>query len=142
MDLNDETKEFFKGLLAKADLEYSPKEFEEGIENIIEWFPVIYQDRWWDHSFLYSILKKKLEIMEREFRCCGVSARAEKDADKMKICILLLDRLINDDYIDYGDKGGWTPKIRLLYEKEEQMINQDLDLLFKILRKQIRCWWD
>jgi len=27
-------------------------------------------------------------------------------------------------------------------EKENQMIEQDLDLLFKILRKQVTSWWD
>jgi hypothetical protein len=56
----------------------------------------------------------------------------------MKKCIILLDRLINDDYIDY-ERGD---NIRELYEKEERMINQDLDLLFKIIRKHIRTWWD
>ena len=142
MDLNKETENFFKELLEQAGIEYKDDEFEEGIENIVEWFPIIYQDRWWDHSFLYSILRKKLEIMEKNFRCCGISTQAEKDADNMKKCILLLDRLINDAYIDYRQERGWAPKFRLSYEKEEQMINQDLDLLFKILRKQIRCWWD
>ena len=142
MDLNKETENFFKELLEQAGIEYKDDEFEEGIENIVEWFPTIYRDRWWDHSFLYSILKKKLEIMEKYFRRYGISTQAEKDADKMKKCVLLLDRLIKDDYIDYKQERRWEPKFRLLLEKEEQMINQDLDLLFKILRKQIRCWWD
>ena len=109
-----------------------------GIENLITWFPVIWKDRWWDHSFLYSILRKKLELMEEGFRNHAWSANAEKDAKNMKKCILLLDRLINDDYIDYS-KGN---NIRNSLEKEEMMINQDLDLLFKIIRKQIRTWWD
>jgi hypothetical protein len=68
----------------------------------------------------------------------AMSSNAEKDAKEMKKCIILLDRLINDDYIDY-ERGD---NIRELYEKEERMINQDLDLLFKIIRKHIRTWWD
>ena len=59
-----------------------------GIENVIMWLPVIWRDRWWDYSFLFSILKRKLEFMEEGFRKYGVSVRAEKDAKKMKICIL------------------------------------------------------
>lgn len=135
------------------------RRIKPGLGNVIRWFPVIYKDRWWDHSFLYSILKKKLELMEEGFRTAGCSTNSEKDAKNMKICVLLLDRLINDAYIDYKNERGWSPKIRFSFEKEEEMTNQDLDILFKILRKQvmvdqdlhlllkimrkqIRCWWD
>jgi len=113
-----------------------------GIGNIISWLPVVYIDRWWDHSFLYSILRFKLSLMERGFRKYGMSVNSEKDAKNIKICVLLLDRLINNDYIDYMDEKGWEPKVRFSFEKEEEMINQDLDMLFKLLRKQIRVWWD
>ena len=116
--------------------------FNIGVKNIWSWLPVIYQDRWWDHSFLYPILRKKLSLMEEGFRKHGHSVNSEKDADNIKKCVLLLDRLINDDYIDYMDERGWCPKIRFSFNKEQEMINQDLDMLFKILRKQIRCWWD
>lgn len=122
-------KDFFRGI-------------RPGLRNVIRWFPVVYQDRWWDHSFLYSILRFKLSLMEKGFRTYGMSTRSEQDADNIKICKLLLDRLINDAYIDYKEERGWSPKIRFSFEKEEEMINQDLDMLFKILRKQIRCWWD
>ena len=118
------------------------RNLKEGIRNIIEWFPVIYEDRWWDYSFLYSILRKKLSLMEKGFREDGICLNSEKDAKKMKICVLLLDRLINDDYIDYGKDNGLGPNIRILMDKEDEMIEQDLDLLFKIMRKQIRSWWD
>jgi len=88
-----------------------------------------------------------------------MSTCSERDAHNIKICKLLLDRLINDAYIDYEGKRGWSPKFRFSFEKEEEMtaqdldllfkimrkqvmINQDLDMLFKILGKQIRAWWD
>ena len=115
---------------------------KQGVKNLVVWFPVVYQDHWWDHSFLYRILRFKLSLMEKGFRTRGMSTNSEKDAKNIKICILLLDRLVNNDYIDYKEERGWTPKIRFSFEKEEEMIEQDLDLLFKILRKQIRVWWD
>ena len=115
---------------------------KQGTKNLVIWFPVIWHDRWWDHSFLFSILRFKLSLMEKGFRKYGVSTRSEQDADNIKKCEVLLDRLINDAYIDYKEERGWCPKIRLSFEKQEEMINQDLDMLFKILRKQIRCWWD
>ena len=76
--------------------------------------------------------------MEKGFRLYGISTQAKKDAKNIKKCILLLDRLINDDYSKYR-RGE---NIRESLEKEEMLINQDLDLLFKIMRKQIRVWWD
>jgi len=109
-----------------------------GVKNLIVWLPVIYLDRWWDHYYLYRILRFKLNQMEKNFRTRGMSVCSERDAKKMRTCVLLLDRLTNDDYITYN-RGD---NIRKSFEEEEAMINQDLDLLFKILRKNIRSWWD
>jgi hypothetical protein len=63
------------------------------------WFPTIWNDRNWDHHYIYVILKRKLELQENFIRNHGHHLNAEKDADRMKICILLLDRLIEDNYI-------------------------------------------
>lgn len=111
---------------------------KQGIKNLVFWFPVVWLDRWWDHSFLYSILRHKLKQMEKGFRMYGISVNSERDAKNIKKCILLLDRLINDDYIDYTKRDN----VRKSFEEEQKAIEQDLDLLFKIIRKQIRCWWD
>ena len=69
-----------------------------GIENLINWFPVIWQDRNWDHYFIYVILQKKLKLMEYQIRYLGHHTRAEEDANNIKICVNLLDRLIKDEY--------------------------------------------
>jgi len=70
----------------------------EGIKNLWKWKSIIWNDRWWDSYFLFKILKFKLEQMEENFRERGIHVSAEKEADKMKICVLLLDRLIKDEY--------------------------------------------
>jgi hypothetical protein len=114
------------------------RDIRQGTKNLIYWFPAVWKDRWWDHSFLYSILRWKLIQMEKGFRLYGISTRAQDDAKNIKKCILLLDRLINDDY----SKHRRGENIRESLEKEEMLINQDLDLLFKTIRKQIRAWWD
>jgi hypothetical protein len=110
----------------------------QGVGNLKTWFPVIWHDRWWDHCFLYTLLRFKLILMERGFRKWGHSVAAEKDAKKIKTCVLLLDRLIKDDYITYN-RGD---NIRKSFEEEQKMVEQDLNLLFEMLRKNIRTWWD
>jgi len=72
-------------------------DIKESIGNLIVWFPVIWKDRWWDHWFVYSMLHKKLSLMEQNIRHHGHHANAENDADKIKKCVLLLERLLKDE---------------------------------------------
>lgn len=69
-----------------------------GVRNLISWFPIIWKDRNWDYWFIYVILRHKLHLMEQNIRRYGHHTTSDKDADKIKVCVLLLDRLINDDY--------------------------------------------
>lgn len=69
-----------------------------GMRNLIKWTPVIWQDRDWDQWFLYKILHFKLQEMEKMQRN-GIHLHREATADKIKVCKLLLKRLIDDDYL-------------------------------------------
>jgi hypothetical protein len=75
------------------------RDIKIGIKNLINWFPVIWKDRYWDNYFLYEILRFKISDMEKNIRKNGMHLRAEHDANKMKLCVNLLDRLIDDDYM-------------------------------------------
>ena len=159
-----------------------------GIPNLIKWAPVIWKDRDWDQYFLYIILQFKLKQMEQLQRKYGISVNSNDYADQMRTCILLLERIIKDDYlhnvlkpheekwgesrldfketsdqtfrdIDGGEKlyeGAFsvekvtTPKEKKqenkermrLYDHVRKLEKQDLDLLFKNIRKHIEGWWD
>jgi len=150
-----------------------------GIGNLIRWFPVIWKDRWWDHYFIYPILHKKLSVMENHFREDGHHVYHEKDADKIRVCVLLLKRIMDDDYMEnafkkhdekWGDsemmfvptENSELSEMKINYEniitdkdkeqerkdfkyameKEEYPRKQDIDLLFKMMSKHIRSWWD
>jgi poly-D-alanine transfer protein DltD len=63
----------------------------------------------------------------------------------MKICELLLDRIIADDYfynerLKYLNNHCKNKKIYLNFL--QNLEKQDMDLLFKILNKQSKKWWD
>ena len=73
---------------------------KQGIKNLFIWFRIIWNDRWWDHHYLYDILRFKLGLMEKSFRKYGHYVGSEKDAYNMKACCDILDRLIADDYHD------------------------------------------
>ena len=46
---------------------YLHRDFIEGIKNLIKWFPIIWKDRNWDHSYIYEILKFKLKKTFKPF---------------------------------------------------------------------------
>lgn len=71
---------------------------KSGIKNLFIWLPTIWNDRPWDHYYLFAILRFKLGLMEKSFRLYGYHVNAEKDAANMKTCCDLLDRLIADEY--------------------------------------------
>jgi len=157
-----------------------PRQIRQGIKSLIIWFPVIWQDRWYDHYFIYAILRHKLHLMEHNIRLYGIHTKHIEDADKIKKCVILLDRLMKDEYhenvfkdhykkwgepkmrfedydkdpelqelhIDYPkvqteeDKKLQTKEFRLKSKSVQEMINQDVEMLFTLMRKNIQTWWD
>jgi hypothetical protein len=68
---------------------------------------------------------------------------APRTLKEIKTCRILLDRLIKDDYIpdaflDEKDRK----KCKRIIEHADIQHQQDLDLLFHIMNKKIRTWWD
>lgn len=161
------------------DIRYFFKDCKTGIKNLIIWLPVIWKDRWWDPWFFYVVLHKKLSLMEKNIRQYGNHVGSEKDADKIKRCIYILNRLIKDEYHEIASKNYYKKwgesefefidtddpeyselkitypfvkteadekrqkyELTQLVKKEEDLINQDLEILFELLRKNIRSWWD
>jgi hypothetical protein len=105
------------------------RDIGQGVRNLIKWFPVIWKDRQWDHFFMLYMLQFKLKLMSKFFKTGSCSMRSEEDASNMDKCIYLLERIMKEDY-----KGS--------YDHQDYMMKQDLTLLFEIMRKQVRAWWD
>ena len=94
------------------------------IRNLCIWFKIIWRDRPWDYHYLFIMLHKKLSLMERFIRIKGCHEDHIMDADRIKECIVLLDRIIADDYEDMA------------------MIVIDIRDLFKIMYNHVLEWWD
>lgn len=149
-----------------------------GVKNLFRWFKIIWKDRNWDNQYIYSILHHKLNLQERHIRKHDNHTDAQKIARKMRLCVLLLERLMKDDYNDlafyFHNKKWGEPEFNLIdvddeYKKldithenvntkeeeeqhfkeykrcsehEDMLREQDLDMLFKLMRKHIQTWWD
>jgi hypothetical protein len=82
-----------------------------GLKNLLVWFKVIWSDRNWDYHYIYIILRHKLDLMEKAIRSNNNHTEANRDADQIKECVDILDRLIDDAYFDlaykdYEEKWG------------------------------------
>jgi len=72
----------------------------QGIPNLIKWFPVIWSDRNWDFYFIWTLLHRKLYLMEKHIRQHSHHLYKERDADQIKICVNLLKRILDDEYYE------------------------------------------
>ena len=77
-----------------------PRYIKKSIKNLIVWFPVIWKDRQWDQSYLYLIMIKKLELMEKFFNSddCHI-ADWKLVRDEIRYAKEALIRLEKDNYI-------------------------------------------
>jgi|GEM_PF-1899794 len=129
-----------------------------GIKNYWLWRKIIWLDKQWDHYYLLMILKFKLTLMEKYFRNSKITIDSEKNADDIKRCILLLERIIKDEYHKEAYKEFYEKHPRERIEdlasltaprpqptpllKVEELLESDLEELFTTIRREIRKWWD
>lgn len=77
-----------------------PHEVKRGIQSIFMWLPIIWKDRQWDHTYIYMIFRHKLHLTEQLIRNHGIHENHLIDANRIKSCVTILDRLMEDVYHD------------------------------------------
>jgi hypothetical protein len=90
---------------------------------------------------IFEILKTKLKFQSEHFRKHGYHVSSERDAEKIELCIRLIDKVQNEYYLDE----------QLM--KKDPIADKDIEnairkhdkakkLLFNILENNIESWWD
>src|SRR5690606_20529525 len=115
--------------------------------------------RWYDYHGILVLLHAAIKNMEDEKHCpYAYTVGWEKNRCNMRVCIYLLERLIEDEYTtnklnfinDENSDWGWRiekkydlPTKTHIYKRlEGRLKQQDLDLLTTLLRKHLLSWWD
>lgn len=106
---------------------WRPRRFVMCVKNLVRWFPVIWNDRDWDHSYFYKILETKLTHMADHFEKSAWGASAEEDAKNMRKCVQLIKDLEDDCAISWNDEEVRTEKKKIL---------------FGLIERNIDSWWD
>jgi len=142
---------------------YYIRQIFQSLNNLIVWFPIIWNDRQWDDDYILFILRKKFIMMESFYRSPKAHhLYALKDAENIHVAISVLDRMISHNYLDESlqefYEAGYTLKdipleklgqdeeainlFRKCGKRADQMEEEDFDFLFEHLREHIRDWWD
>src|SRR5512145_2343710 len=104
-----------------------------GLRNVFRWFPIVYFDRWYDWSFLTTVMEFKLRRMAKHFDVHGVAVDAKSQAQKMLICATLLKRINQDTYYELVQSDVLPVKSRYLqWKRADYLKQQDLDYFCRI----------
>lgn len=112
------------------DGRYLHKTIQYGIQNLIKWFPIIWQDRDWDYTYIYNLLQFKLEKQSKHCIKYALHTTSESDAQIMATCARLIEKIKEEfyetEYIDYfeseivfGDIENSTSKTMEVNEVSE-----------------------
>ena len=123
------------------------------IKVVIQWLPIIWNNFDFDWCYLIEVFQHKLKLMEKFYKSDNtVCVDAERHTKSIKICRILCDRLIADDYMDClgleftkFDKTGQQNNLGICSDwlsYDDYMQKQDLELLCKLIRKNLFSWWD
>lgn len=98
-----------------------------GIRNLIKWSKLIWCDHQWDDCYIFEMLRFKLVVMEKFYSSDNaMSANAKKVARKIHICILLIDRILLNDYPTPFDERN-EPSFRRFQEAFERSLHSETD---------------
>ena len=124
----------------KFDAKYVHLDVIQGVRNLIKWFRVVWKDRDWDHSYIYEILKHKLENQAHYIAKKDRHTSAKRDAELMLLCARLIEMQQEEsydmEYLDYREIE-WTDDLRIIRGK---MVSDNLeDYLAKYPRQYKRA---
>ena len=115
---------------------YYHRDFITGVKNLWNWFPTIWKDRDWDTHYIWEIFKFKLQNQAKYIGDNDRHMSAKRDAEKMRLCVKLMDRLqtehYSSEYTDYKDsKFHFVPiPDSENYEMKSEILREDFDTYF------------
>jgi len=111
-----------------------------GFKNLKQWLPIILKDEPFDQDYLFTVMHKKLELMEEFFRSDNtVTADAIKTADEIQEVREALGRVMEDDYVTMEEL---LEDSKAASEKANALLKRDLEIVFDGMKNKSSGWWD
>lgn len=81
------------------DVVYPFKRFGRFLVKLKEYIPVLWDDFEFDYIYLLKIMRLKMKRMSEHMDEHGITVSSPRKARELRICTILIDRIIADDYI-------------------------------------------
>ena len=122
----------FKGYIKWYDLRY-------GVENLVRWFPVIWQDRDWDGAYLARIISKKAGQMAHLQEKYGHHEYAERDAAELREVEACFDFVARDGCPSEDGSGCETcAGCDHIWKAVDRAQKRGAELI----AERLQYWWD
>ena len=114
-----------------------------GIKNLINWFPIIWNDRDFDNYYIEIMMYEKLRntynffVSENSVTNWDVPEQA-KSLQALRICITILERKQNEFYIMLASDLDNIKEVENIRKCEER----DMKVFGKLFGKYLPYWWD
>lgn len=114
------------------------RKLKRSLYNLFYYFKVVWNDRDWDHDYMWTLQLKKFEkaYKYRQSKWCMRCVGQEKQDQALRICINILKRLTTKDnyYMEF-----WTSKSPCTSISIEE---RDWKIYCKLIEKYQQTWWD
>lgn len=110
-----------------------------GIPSLIKWTKIAWQDRDWDHSYIYKVLRFKINNTLKYIDKHARHVHYRQDVFWMKICVELIDKVSDEwyatEYLDYqkteikfeninNESGLSEMKLNVLEDNIDEYLNK------------------
>jgi hypothetical protein len=82
----------------RYDFKYLPYNIKNGIKNLYFWFPTIWYDRDYDYTYIYEVLKVKLEKQAKYMTSKDRFVSTKREVEKMLLTARLIEIQQNELY--------------------------------------------
>ena len=110
-------------------LQWRIRNFLTSCNNLIKWFPTIWNDRDWDGHFILKILQKKIEFQRKELVNANRHTRIESDNRDMTLALNLLER-VKEEYYNLECMDYWHSEM-IFGEVPDKPELKSIDILTK-----------
>lgn len=142
----------------KNQLETLYYNIKYGIKNLVLFFPTIWRWRSWDYDFTIDLLHKSLsELYKSVYVTNTWHVLDEKEKRKMATAVNCLKRLKDNNYLEVDsdklfadyDFMNFTRqisdskriKMHKLFDDQEYLRKQDMEVFTKIFKTKYQRWW-
>lgn len=115
------------------------RDIANGLYGLYYWAPFAWRWRSWDYSDVLKATEHGLRALEPVVRD-GDGVEGKKRAQEMRVALELLRRIDADEYFLnlYVTKDDWERR----FDIDAAARERDWDMLFEVLRKRMRRWWN